>query len=456
MPSFKLFFSWHSRAPHKRNVCKLYYLYISLLATAIFLYILAIKNDTLKNVYVGFTPFRPSRSPQAEMWSLKSSPTPRFRENLVDGVKYVTAWPIEGFTNQYIAQVNLLYLAYLAGRVAILPSFVPTERHMGQNVLDPLPVSEIFDIPKLVGELRRPILEWKDIKNISSPEVEDIGCWSVFKTAFGRVEHFRSEQDLSLDVSFTQVPDSAKIKIDPVSIHTNIMSLASLGWSESHADALKIATTTPSPIHKHNLPPDETLLCFDNLYYVGAARDFEWERAWSPSWNLVGQYMTFTPHIEELTRALILRAFGMALTDPIPSYIGVHIRHTDFGSICNNKPWKNCFAPLSVFAARVAEIREILEIDHGIIVDKVLVTSDEKNQTWWDSVRELGWKSLEHNTTIEMYGTWQVYPIILDSSALSFAKGFVGTRGSTMSLLASKRVQLWANGPVRDVPIGPL
>jgi hypothetical protein len=95
-----------------------------------------------------------------------------------------------------MAQVNLLYLAYLAGRVPVLPSFVPN--HMGERDPGPLPVSEIFDLPKLAKELRRPILEWRDIKNTSSHEVEDLGCWSVHKTSFGSEPHYRSERDLAL------------------------------------------------------------------------------------------------------------------------------------------------------------------------------------------------------------------------------------------------------------------
>jgi len=46
----------------------------------------------------------------------------------------------------------------------------------------------------------------------------------------------------------------------------------------------------------------------------------------------------------------------------------------------------------------------------GVLVDKVLVTSDEKNQTWWDDVRNLGWKTLDHKAEIDGkgYGAWYV------------------------------------------------
>jgi len=46
------------------------------------------------------------------------------------------------------------------------------------------------------------------------------------------------------------------------------------------------------------------------------------------------------------------------------------------------------------------------------------------------------------------------YPIVLDSVALSLGKGFVGTTRSTLSLLASKRVQDWEDGFVREVHLG--
>ena len=40
--------------------------------------------------------------------------------------------------------------------------------------------SEIFDIPRLQNILRKPILEWWEVKNFTAPDAawDDVGCWS--------------------------------------------------------------------------------------------------------------------------------------------------------------------------------------------------------------------------------------------------------------------------------------
>ncbi|KAF8529757.1 hypothetical protein BU17DRAFT_36415, partial [Hysterangium stoloniferum] len=376
-------------------------------------------------------------------------------ENLVDDGRYVTAWPIEGFTNQFIAQVNLLYLADLADRIPVLPSFVRSRHMMADENSGKLAFSEVFDLSKVVTRLQRPVLDWQEIKNVSSEKFEDIGCWSVWKTRFGNEPHFSVLSQayplhLSVDVSLTRVPDSVKLSLGPGRFIISVLSLASLGWPEVREEALRGVTTSPSPIHKHTMPPDEQMLCFDNLYYVGTNAEHEWDKIWSPSWNRIGKYIDFTPVIVNLTRSYVLKAFDLSPSDPFPLYIGIHARHGDFGLSCGDK---HCFPPISTLAEQVTELQQVLSRDHGLVIDKVLITSDEKNQTWWDDVRAHGWKTMNHDIeqTAKLYGAW--YPIILDSAALSFSKAFIGTAGSTVSLVARRRVEFWAKGPVRVLPL---
>ena len=87
--------------------------------------------------------------------------------------------------NQVIAQINLLYVAVLAGRVPVVGDFVPAHMHGNPGYL---PVPEVYDIPRLAETLQMPIIGWDNIKNRSSGVVEELGCWSLQETLFGK--HF--------------------------------------------------------------------------------------------------------------------------------------------------------------------------------------------------------------------------------------------------------------------------
>jgi hypothetical protein len=46
------------------------------------------------------------------------------------------------------------------------------------------------------------------------------------------------------------------------------------------------------------------------------------------------------------------------------------------------------------------------------------------------------------------------YPVLIDAVIQSSGIGLIGTHGSTMSLLAGRRVQDWHNGVYKDVKWG--
>jgi hypothetical protein len=67
---------------------------------------------------------------------------------------------------------------------------------------------------------------------------------------------------------------------------------------------------------------------------------------------------------------------------------------------------EDCFAPLSVIARRVQEVQDELLERKGIVVNHVIMTSDEPNSTWWEDVASHGWLALDHSNTEELYGGW--------------------------------------------------
>ena len=171
-------------------------------------------------------------------------------------------------------------------RVPIIGPFTPS--HVGGNAGN-IPFSEVFDIDYLSRMIGTPVLEWHEVKNLSTPEIEDIGCWSVWQAVRVGESRPRITNALPLqglgeqmrvsvkrlitytppeDISFTAGPTSLQkipgFEHDP---HAHFWSIASLLYPGREEISI---TPQPSEVHGAVLPPDEHLACFDYLYYVCA------------------------------------------------------------------------------------------------------------------------------------------------------------------------------------------
>jgi hypothetical protein len=198
--------------------------------------------------------------------------------------------------------------------------------------------------------------------------------------------------------------------------------------------------------------------------------------------------MHWTPKIQQLANDYVRQTLDVATDQPLPNvgydrtlqfldnlssmpakqYITVHVRHGDFGDQCGEVPISACFAPLSVIARQVEEVKAEILHRKGIVVDRVIMTSDEKSSTWWDDVRAQGWSRPDHSRTAELHGLWYSerllaalqtnlicrYPVLIDLATQSGGLGFVGTWASTVSFLAANRVSLWQDGATRMVRWG--
>lgn len=83
----------------------------------------------------------------------------------------------------------------LTERVPIVGPFTPS--HIGGDAGEIL-FGEVFDIDYLSQTIRIPVLQWSEVKNTSSLEVEDIGCWSVWQAVQTREPRPRMTNALSL------------------------------------------------------------------------------------------------------------------------------------------------------------------------------------------------------------------------------------------------------------------
>lgn len=82
--------------------------------------------------------------------------------------------------NDVITMMNLIYLAKITDRIPIIPTFTPSW-HIGGDAPG-IAFGEIFDVPRFIEEAGTELLEWQDVKDPRSQEIEELGCWSVWQT----------------------------------------------------------------------------------------------------------------------------------------------------------------------------------------------------------------------------------------------------------------------------------
>jgi len=209
-------------------------------------------------------------------------------------------------------------------------------------------------------------------------------------------------------------------------------------------------------MHGALLPPDEHLACFDYLYYVCADTSFEYGSDLSPAWRFVVKHFRWTHRLQTIGDEYVRRVLQVPHHEPIPPYIAIHARRADdFTVYCNNRPKEECFPSIATYQRRIEEIQEETRERLGLIPQHVIVLSDERDPSWWDSIRTQGWYMIDHGAedTINKYGTkW--YPVLIDAVIQSSGIGLIGQEGSTMSLLAGRRVQDWHNGVFKSVKWG--
>ncbi|KAF8506766.1 hypothetical protein F5888DRAFT_1896221 [Russula emetica] len=411
-----------------------------------------------------FTPVRKS--------ALLGPPTSRFRDNLRNDTKYITSWISAGWSkclshrffcllttdvyaaNDVMTYGNLIYLAMLTERVPIIGPFTPS--HISGDAGNVL-FSDVFDIDYLSDKIGMRVLEWHEVKNLSTPapEIEDIGCWSVWQAVQVREPTPRNTNALALqglDISFTAGPKSLqKFPGNPHDPSAHFWSIASLFYSPGREESL--IPPQASEVHGAVLPPDEHLACVDYLYYVCAHTSFEYEHDLSPAWRFVAKNFRWTNRLQAIADGYLRRIFNVSEHEPIPPYIAIHARRAnDFIVYCNGAPKEDCFPSIATYQRRIGEIQEETRERLGVVPQHVVMLSDEGDPAWWDSIREVGWYTPDHVDMVNQYGKW--YPVLIDAVIQSSGIGLIGMHGSTMSLLAGRRVQDWYNGVYKDVRWG--
>ncbi|KAJ7751242.1 hypothetical protein DFH07DRAFT_774856 [Mycena maculata] len=370
--------------------------------------------------------------------AVNGPPTRSFRgqsryHNLCNDTKYITSWGSGGWSNDVISIINLIYLGLVTDRIPILPIFLPSHLLLNTlgNAYSALNFRDVFDLPRLRKATGIPVLEWWNVKASNST---DLGCWNVWESVQYHEKAPRQSfapWKLGLDISYTKTPDWVKMLFLVPRVPTT--------------RAANLIEPRPSPKHNVSPPPDEDLLCYDFLYHVAAHQADEIALDYSPAWRYVGAHMHWTPILDRLGDTYIRQTLELRSTDPIPPV--VHVRHNGFADWCEEGFSTDCLAPMSAIERRVREVQEEIAEHKGIT--HVILTSDEKNSTWWQEVYDLGWFRPDHSRTKELYRDW--YPILIDAVIQSKSAGFVGTARTTMSILW---VESWQDGAARMVQWG--
>ena len=189
------------------------------------------------------------------------------------------------------------------------------------NQADALLFGQVFNLTYLRNALRRPVLEWSDVKHLPSPtsianpldsEREELGCWSTRQEANSQPLRVPSlHNNLRLDVSYTRIPSETRYNpSDPQNLWVVFSKLVPYIFPRNPVRG-RFNLLSPSPLG-HRLPPDEQLSCFDFLYYTTSSNKlYEWESSWSPPWNSVGTHIRFTDRLVDITKGYLSRAFNV-------------------------------------------------------------------------------------------------------------------------------------------------
>lgn len=154
-------------------------------------------------------------------------------DNLRKDLKYMTFGMMNGFTSQFSALANGIYLAKLSDRIPILPPFA-WAAHEDRKEAGYLSFSKVFDVTYLETMLRHPIQEWSNLKitaedtsglnesknpqfendklrasALSKVKREKLSCWSLWASQMpdvGKPAGSAVQNHLGLDINYWEVP----------------------------------------------------------------------------------------------------------------------------------------------------------------------------------------------------------------------------------------------------------
>ncbi|GAA5865557.1 hypothetical protein JCM1840_001441 [Sporobolomyces johnsonii] len=374
-------------------------------------------------------------------------PLDSFRANLKPGYAYVTSFQYGGLTNQLMELFKLVHVAQRLNRVAVLPDLRAAHHEDGFASY-----SSFFNLDAFSHYTNVSLAEWSDLKtadSLNTTEPEVLACWGW--------QDRHALDRYNVRPWFWPYPGQLVVSsaVDKSITFPGIEVLASQdnsAWlNETAARIFGSVEKSPAPF------PDQQLLCFEHLFYVPSVKFVEGQldtsytieelRPDGPVWSKVGRHLHFNERVYDVADELVASLLG----SPRTPFIAVHLRQGDFLDLGRTVSAVDQLAPK--YSAGVSFVRNELEArgyGRGARDLPVLLATDSDDEKFIAQLEGLGWIYVNHTRfgTAETYGGWWVG--VLDSVVLSRATGFVGTRQSTFSYVAARRVETW-NGGVTTV-----
>ncbi|GAA6025703.1 hypothetical protein JCM8202_002703 [Rhodotorula sphaerocarpa] len=421
-------------------------------------------------------------------------PQTEFFHQVKPGVRYITSMSYGGHANQFVGIYNLLLLAKMTSRVAIIPTLTPL--HFSGA---PQNFSLFYDLDRFIRESGIPAVQLSDLKPLVrarsdvAPQ-EQISCWSVLERVAGNANFNDGSMMVhGMDVRYWPLSLAEGPMLWAEDLQAFDYDLgARLAWIKRvNQELLPQQSPAPKtrpdgrPLNRHDTlkeqfdpgrsaRPSDQVFCLDNTFFIASrvfppaipsSASLEPLRSYEEQgWLQAGQHIHFSRHLERLADEYLISLFGLWSARRIPPFISVHIRRGDFEQARG-------LTSLEAFADAVQRVRAELDrrMDDpdcwagpghaqqryfaGVRGEDyaVVATTDERmDSEFVRKVRdELGWRVIDHEKarTAERFGEW--YPTMIDAAVLARGRGFVGTEWSTFSFLAGSRVKFW-NGGVTD------
>ncbi|GAA5877500.1 hypothetical protein JCM3774_005890 [Rhodotorula dairenensis] len=371
-------------------------------------------------------------------------PLHSFRANLKTGQGYVTSFPTGSPTAQLIDLFKLTHIGQRLDRAVIVTEFKAAHGEGGD-----VPLTDFFDLRMFAHRANVSLVQWRDVKipDIRGTQQEQLSCWGW--------KDSRALARYNIKTDFWPYPGQLQT---PVSTETSITfpGIEVLALQDNSKWLAESAAPKTFPDEATRPPyPDRQVMCFDNLFYVPVVKfvygqldtsyPIEELPPDSAVWTRVGRHLHFNSHVNHIADELLAALIGSRRKQ----FVGVHLRTGGGDKVDWSDRTSNTTAELiESFKSGVEAVQEQLRHRRkgrrGEL--PVLFTTDADDAFFLSRIRKLGWIHVNHVdfATAARFGGW--YPDMLDAVLLSRAVGFVGTRMSTFSHLAARRVESWNQG----------
>ncbi|KAK4053924.1 hypothetical protein OIO90_003761 [Microbotryomycetes sp. JL221] len=369
-----------------------------------------------------------------------------FRDELSTDMKYLTSPPSGTLGEQIINFYHLTFLSRQLARIPLIPPFV-THDASGKPVS--IAFSAMFDMPRFSQTTSVSAVDWTDIRPPGAGD-DALGCWvgSVRKEELNPRSY--NMRRAGVDASFFPMRAPAP---RPGMTEPAYDFIASFELDKSAQTGLiqqayhsKQATSLSSKF----ADPESHVFCIDHtLFRPASDLSDSLELNDHPAFEEHGSALHFLPEMQDT--ALDVAAFALGHRG---TFIAVDISEVALKARCDPKDKLCPILRLQPFMDAVDRARHLAvksvgksrEQRHNVRALSVLVTTDVVDIGFRGEIAAAGWTLVDYDD-LEMkqrFGQWM--PQMLDPVIHSKAVAFVGTKGSTQSLLSGLRVKKWRGG----------